>query len=351
MSAVAPKEVKRLSEEADRLHKELFGEKDGEQKAPPEEPAGQEEPDKQEKPPLAATANTGPEQGEPQGSSETEQDKPESSPVQQDEATWEHKYKTLQGIHRSKMARADDTIQSLTDELNQLKNRLDTLETNSPKAQAGPTTSTKLLNDDEIEDYGEDLISVIKRAAREELLAEFESIKQENRQLKELVGGVTSTVRNNAKKDLYSQLGKAVPNWKELNHSEEFLYWLEQPDAYSGEQRQNLLTQAFEKGDVSRVINFFNGFINEQDAVQQQEPSPVTRKPAVNMSDMVAPGKPRYDTAVAQTGTHRDERVWTQNEIQDFYDKSRKGFYRTRPEEKARIESEIIRAVNENRVR
>jgi hypothetical protein len=343
-----PKEVKRLSQEADELHKQLFGGKNAEGESADGEEQNTQETDKEA--PQKANSVQQDVQVQQTNSVPKSNATDDQSQVNPDDdpnsETWQQRYRSLQGIHNSKLSKADATIAAMQKQIDELKSSVDT---GKPPEQVN---STRLLKDDEIEDYGEDLISVIKRAAREELRDEINTLRAENTQLKDMLGGVNSKVSNTAKRDLYSELGQAVPNWRELNHSEDFILWLGQPDLYSGAIRQDLLTQAFENDDIERVINFFKGFINETGAVQpQQEPRSNTRKPAVDMADMVAPGKPRQDSAVAQTGTHRDERVWTQNDIQSFYTAVRKGKFRANPQQKAQIEADIVRAANEGRVR
>jgi hypothetical protein len=42
-------------------------------------------------------------------------------------------------------------------------------------------------------------------------------------------------------RDLHGQVERAVPNWREINNHPRWLQWLNLPDPYSGDVRQDLL--------------------------------------------------------------------------------------------------------------
>lgn len=326
---------------AEEMHKQIFGDPDNTEQA--------ETPETEETTDTTVEATEQVEQTV-EGETENVQDKDKNSVVPiVPEETWEQRYRSLQGIHRSRMKAAEI-------EINDLQGRIQTLEsTVQAPAQTETTTQSSGLSAEEIEDYGSDLISVMKRAAREEIQGELSTLRQENSSLRQQLGTVNGTVQQNVKTAMFSQLTSEVPNWRTINDSEGFHFWLEQPDPYSGARRQNLLTQAFDGNDTTRVINFFKGYISEAGAVQPP-PTPVdtpateTRQPQVAMENLVAPGKPRGDTSVAQTSTQNDGRVWSEKDIAAFYAKVQKGHYRNYPEEKGRIEREIHDAVQQGRV-
>jgi hypothetical protein len=341
--ASIPKNVIEQGKKADRLHKEIFGSADDE--------AVKDDETEETTDVEASAEETGEEKSEPAGEStpaaDTSGTQAEDIAAKEStdtEETWEQRYKSLQGIMRSNTNKHNQEIASLQNEINTLRSQV--------ASQSEPTPGKRYLTDEDTEDYGEDLINVVKRAAREEIDAELAALKKENATLRAAVSGVSSTVRQNVRNDLYSTLAEAVPDWKAINNSEDFLLWLEQSDPYSGVIRQDMLTRAFENNDATRVINFFRGFINESGAVKppagQDTP---TRDPKLDMKDFVAPGKPKGNSGQAQTGAQKDVRVWTQKDVQRFYSDVRAGKYRLNPEEKTRIEQEIIHAANTGNVR
>ena len=334
VTADIPKAVVKQSAAADVLHKEIFGDPNAPAANPPAEPVVEATP------PAEPTAEATPPAEPPVAAA------PPAEPVDSEE-TWEQRYKSLQGIYKSKMTRYAGQVEDLQGQLENVSQPAPV----EPELKTRPE-GQKLLNDEEIEDYGADLIDVVKRAAREEFGAELEALRVENTQLKEAVGGVTTSLQHNVRKDLYTMLSGAIPQWRDINGSDSFLYWLEQADPYSGALRQDLLTRAFENNDSERVINFFKGFINENGTVQPTPAAVTESAPSaqVNLQDYVAPGKPAGGTT-AQTANPKDERVWTNAEVTAFYSDVQKGKYRLDPDGKNAMEREIIAAANSGRVR
>ncbi len=270
---------------------------------------------------------------------------------------WQKRYSILKGKYDAEVPRQARQIKELKTELASVRGLLAQLNEQKPVAPAGsietPASLEKpaqrLLKQQEIEDYGEELIGVIHRGAAEAFNPEIAALKEEIKQLKGQLGGVSQTLHSSQRDSVLDILTREVPDWKTLNEDELFLSWLDQVDTFSGEPRQVLLDRAFGSGDAARVVAFFKGYLNENAALQppQQDEAPPARKTPSKLDDMVAPGKPKGASGGAQQG---EKRTWTQKQITDFYQAVNKGKYRNQPDKQAAIERDIVAAGREGRI-
>jgi len=211
------------------------------------------------------------------------------------------------------------------------------------------------VKDEEVAEYGADLYDFIKRAAQESVLPEVESrLRPMSQQVEQVSRSTASIVSNAAKTEeqkVHELLNTQVPNWLELNEDETFLAWLDQVDPYAGEPRAQLLNRAYKRYDGPRVVAFFKGFLNENATVAPQPtPAPSAGTPAVSLASMVAPGTQR---AGAQDGAPDggNKRIYTKQEIAQFYKDVSGGKYARSVDRRNAIEADIFAAQREGRIR
>jgi hypothetical protein len=112
-----------------------------------------------------------------------------------------------------------------------------------------------------------------------------------------------------------------VPGWRRTYDDPAWREWLDAPDDFSGRERRQLLNDAAEKGDVHRVAAFFQ---HPPAAQHGQARSYRSRQPA--------------------TGP----RVYTRQQIQNLYERRRKGEFNDATW--AKWEAEIFAAANQGRI-
>jgi hypothetical protein len=112
------------------------------------------------------------------------------------------------------------------------------------------------LTQSDLANFGPELLDVAQRAAQHAVGPELQQLRDENRDLQEQLSSA-------AKLALDRELDAAVPNWREINVSEQFHRWLSMPEPYSGIIRDRLLKDATAAVDPRRVIRFFQGFLRE----------------------------------------------------------------------------------------
>jgi hypothetical protein len=338
MSAL-PKAVKKQIEEANRVAEQMS------QPPPPRSP---------ETPPP--TDDQG--QGSPTAGGEAPPPPPAPAPE-----GWEQKYRVLQGKYNAEVPRLQKMANEQSTAIDQLQKQLTATQMmlaslNQPKAasgQAAPVAGTKLVKDEEIQEFGSDLYDFIRRTAQEAVGPDLDAkLRPVQQQVEEARSAASEVARERAltKRDkVFAALERAVPNWQAVNTDEGFLAWLDQADPYSGFRRGDLLKQAFERHDAPRVVMFFEGYRAENAAVTP--PSPTAGAPdsgsRQRLDELVAPGTVRAGSAGAPN--EAGKRVWTQKEVAAFYHDVTTGKFRTRADEKARLEADIIAAGREGRIR
>ena len=241
-------------------------------------------------------------------------------------------------------------------ENNQLSQRVSQMEQLLASLSAAPaqasqqTALQKLITDKDVEEYG-DSIDVMRRAAREEVLASRAEIAELRQALTQLQTNVVPKVESVAQRQaltaeqmFWSELSAEVPDWREINADQGFHSWLLEVDPLSGMTRQTFLDGAQNQLDAHRVAGFFRTW-------QSLNSGSVARPPrnaaASQLEKQIAPGRGRTS---ASTTSANDARAYTRAEVAKFFDDVRKGVYKGREQERDRIERDIFAAQGEGRI-
>ena len=212
----------------------------------------------------------------------------------------------------------DGKLNSLTEEVEALKAQM--------AAKREP-----LVKPEEVTEFGEPLVDLIRRAAREEVQSKDVEIAE----LKRKLDSVASATVENKEVGFYDKLADAVPDWMAVNDDPDFHAWLRDVDELTGAQRQAILSEAEEKRDADRVARFFKAFKK----VQETKAAAAT----ASLDSQVAPVTSRADAPPA------GKKLWSRAEIADFYARDRRGEFTD--EKAAAIDAEIQLAIREKRVR
>lgn len=274
----------------------------------------------------------------------------ETAPAPGDES-WEHKYKSVHGRY----TRSQEQIRQMSEQIQGLQNVIATMQANA--ASAPSTTSLpdfsaeRLITPEEASDYGEDFLKVVGKKAREELAPVIGAYQQKITELEQRLQGVSGAQAQDSHQKLMSTLDEKLPNWRDLNTNEEFLSWLQLPDAYSGDIRHNMLKAAYAQGNAHRVLAFFNGFLAEEAAVAPALGEPdysTTTVPKVPLQNLAAPG--RAKTAASAHAPAEKPNI-SRAQVASFYADVAAGRYRGRDAEKNKLEAQIFDAQREGRIR
>ena len=274
---------------------------------------------------------------------------------------WENRFKALKG-------RFEATQRQHTETIDQINQRIREMQREQPR-QLLPGESDQfpqLVSAKEVEDYGADLIDVMKRVATEAVMPLLKPIATTVGQVQARV----ETTADEASKQFLSRMNSAmdnrVPGWQDLNQDPNFIAWTKRNDVYSGLNRQELLQKAWYAGDSNRVAAFFEGFLAEEAAVdpaaaqarqqawqsagghaaQPPASSAPTTAPRVTLEQLAAPGRARA-AATAPVGTRP---VWTAEGISQFYMDCARGVFNGREAERLATEADLMAAQREGRI-
>jgi hypothetical protein len=212
-------------------------------------------------------------------------------------------------------------------------------------------TSEPLITDKERKEFGDEFLDVAGRRAREVITPEIAALRAEVAALKTQVGGVTQAVVIDSRQKVLDALDRNIPNWREINVSQEFKSWLGLRDAYSGAIRLDLLKQAFDGSDIARVEAFFHGYIADVAATRpagELNPNPSALPSGLDLAALAAPGRARQ---AAGANPPPEKPVFTRAQISTFYRDVNRGVYAGRDDERIAMEKTILLAANEGRVR
>lgn len=272
---------------------------------------------------------------------------------------FEQKYRTLQGKY-------DAEVPALRAQINGMERLVATMREPAQREPAPvvPPQNTTVVDIPaaDREAFGDDLIEAARRWALAEVSPRLNQLESTIATLKQGQTQIQATTQENslanarqrsmAWLDADTEIGR---NWRPINEDPKFWNgWLLQPDPYSGQQRLQLLREAFDTGQPVRVKAFIKAYLSEHTDAQIPAPQPVhtpapdagTGRPT--LEELAAPGRGSGPTHV---GAQPDKRIWSQANIRAFYRDVQSGAFNGREVEKTRLEQDIFAAAAEGRVR
>lgn len=247
------------------------------------------------------------------------------APPAEEDPSWEQRYRSLIGKYNAEVPRLVAGNRELTSKLQSMEQEIEAIKA------AKNTPRESLVKPEEVQEFGEPLVDLIRRAARDEVSSKDAEIAA----LKAKLDRFEATTTKTAEIDFYERLASAVPDWEDVNKNEGFLKWLGEYDELTGLERQNSLDDAVRMQDASRAARFFNKWkdINKTQAATSSR----------SLESQVVP-----DT-VTSTAAPVGKKIWTRAEIQDFYQKARRG--EIADDKMVAIEADIHAAHIEKRIR
>ena len=267
--------------------------------------------------------------------------KAQENPVEDENSnTFAQRWRSLQGVYNSEKARTS-ALEQQVQHLQQLVSSLQT-------APVANMAQSKFLTEQDTADYGNDLVDMARRAAREELkdfAGAVGSLKQDIDGMRQVVPAVrqlTQDNQQNAQERFYAALARAVPDYETVNANAQFHQWLLTPDPMTGILRQTYLVDAQRGGDVGRVATIFNSW-KSLSGTQGQTNARADAKRELELQQ--APGRNLSSTPTDKTG-----RIWDPKEISALYADKTRGKYAGKEAEFKALEQDIFLAQQEGRI-
>ena len=296
----------------------------------------------------AQTAPVVPDQVQPPAPAPVPQ-APPVPPAPPEPPNFEHQYNSMKGRYDS----AQRTIGAMQEQMQQLGDELmRTQQVMVQNVNRNPDLRGQVqpgyITEDDVKNYGPDLIDLQRRAALEAVTPALSALQQENQQLRQ-------AVQQQRTQSIYEKLDESMPNWREVNDNQRWRQWLRLRDFNSSPVRQEQLNRAMQAADAPRVVAFFNRFLEEEVATgqmpapQPSQPPSEPRVAAIPLMTLAAPGRPNPATGNSQVPDTKP--IWSHQEIRNFYDAVRTGYFNGREADKQRIEVDMFAAQREGRVR
>jgi hypothetical protein len=178
---------------------------------------------------------------------------------------------------------------------------------------------TNYLTQEDVQNYGNDLLDVAQRSALHAVAPHLMSLEQQNQELQRRLA-------QEARHRLDQQVERQVPNYREIDRDPKWHNFLRGTDPYTGQPFQSLLNIAIVDGDANRVAAIFRGFMNQTGDTQHA-----------------------YSAAPNRTRSS-GKSFYTRDQVKQLYRAHQQGAYAGREQEWARQEVDIIRAGAEGRI-
>lgn len=268
----------------------------------------------------------------------------------QNDQSWEQKYKSLHGMFAGMRAKID----GLEEQNALLMQRLES----KPQQQA-PASNDNVLSGEASnaelaahikqlsDDYGEDFVNIMRTVMR----AEFNGmIDQRLKPVTEKVQRSQEDSQRARQENFANQLTARVPDWRELWNNPEFQVWLDtNREDFSGRSYQELFRGANKDWNLDGMVRFFETFKRATGRVAAtQQGVGQTHQSSDPREDLVAPGKSSGSNNNPQQG---QKKIWTMLEVNQFYKDVQTGKYRGREADYQKIDAEIFQANREGRIR
>lgn len=237
------------------------------------------------------------------------------------------RYSSLQGKYNAEVPRLNAQLKEMDSRLQQMQKDNESLREELAKREQ----SNKYLTEQDEQDFGQDMVDLVRRGASEEAgkyAREAQKLKAQVEQLHTEVMRSRQETEAVREAEFYRTLATECPGWEQQNTDPAFLEWLKAADDVYGFPRNEALQRAYGTWDAHRVAAIFKEFRSKNAA------------PVNPLSRQVAPTHSRGAAQPQGTPT----RKWTQESIASFYDAWRRGH--VSEEDAKRIEVEILNAVN-----
>jgi hypothetical protein len=307
----------------------------------PQEGEGEGEEGRQQE--QQAEGEKKPEGQQPPVTPEVKPEPPKEQAPQEGDQTWEQRYKSAEGRFKARereAAQMQQHIRQLMAEVQELRQAVTSRDPAPPAREQGE----RLITPEEEAEYGAEFLDVVERKAQERmapLLKELEAVKAQ-------LSGVAQYTAQDAQGRMLAALDQNIPDWREINRTDEFKSWLQLADPFSGHRRHDMLLDAYGQNNAARVAAFFTAFQQEAAAIAPREQAqPAT--PKVPLENLAAPGRAR-SAAATPRAPESDKPTFSRAEIAQFYADRAKGKFVGREDESQKIERQIFEANNEGRV-
>lgn len=251
-----------------------------------------------------------------------------------DEKAWEQRYKTLQGMQQAEV-RSHKELKHQFEEL-----QAEVEELRKPREVAAPIS---LVSDEEIVEFGADLLDVQRRITREEMtpvLAQVTRLEQENKALRKQMGNTDAQVASSA---FEQKLALAVPDFDTINDDPKWAAWLDDVDPILRGPRRIVAQAAYARGDIEAIASYVGMF--------KSTGKPVSAAATTAASELKSQVAPMRSVSGTKELGDAQLRIYSEAETSKLFDKVGLLYRQGKTEEASKLDTELTLAYHQGRVR
>lgn len=247
--------------------------------------------------------------------------------------TWKQKYRTLDGMYKADGSRLHQQVKQLTAQVSEMTQRLE------QQAAEPALTAQKLVTDTDVETFGQDLIDLQRRIAKEvgaSFEGRLEALSAQNAALTEKLEQTGTRV---GEMTFEQRINRAVPDFDALNSDQKWFDWLDEVDPLIRAPRRVVAQEAFDTGDVEAIAHYVAMFRQSAQPVLQANDR------HAELERQVTPTRVSSASSVAPQGKVYSMAAWN-----TAYDKVAQLNAKGKYDEAKTLEAELDAAAGEGRV-
>jgi hypothetical protein len=236
---------------------------------------------------------------------------PAADPRENDPAYWRQRFNVTAGVLKAERTERQATTTEFQRQITELQEQVRTLQANKPPGETDLDV-TQFFTPEQVEQFGEDQCKAMALAATKSAQAAVQTaIEKEVKPLREQEQRREARTVEERKQEFTDKLTELVPNYLEIDQSEDWREWLAQEDEASGLQRQVILSNHTHVLNAQKVARMFSDFLKTK-----TKPAP----PVVGKGNGAGPsGEPPPAASPAAA------RAPTDAEVKDFYKRAALG--------------------------
>lgn len=244
---------------------------------------------------------------------------------------WKHRFDVIQGKYHAETADLRGQVSSLRD----------TLEAFVAEPPKQPQSTFDNVLDNLEEEYGEEFSNALNTRIQTLVNAELSKVSSK---VDQEISSVKQVQAQNEEQLFQDSIAKFVPNWTSINTDPMFIDWLDNNvESFSGFNFMSILRSAYSNRDLDKVTKIFSTYIDAVKRTKQQQPS-VSQEQV----SMISP--PRRGSVTSNTLDNNSGKVFTQAEIQEFYQKLNAGDFKGKDDYVRQTKLAILQANADGRI-
>ena len=320
-----PKQVQKQLEEVEELEKALQAQNNPEEV----QDTDQEEAETEAVETSEAEPAPEPKKAEPANTSPTD--------VEDD---FKQKYSTLRGKYDAEVPRLHQEVKQLTDELAAFRKEMTAKQAEPTK----PKEKVRLVTDEDRAEFGEELLDVQRRVAKEVSQEYEDRFEQQEAVIKALQEKVAETGSQVGEVGFSQKLAQLVPDFPQIDSDERWVKWLNEHDPMLRGPRRVQAQAAFDAGDAEAIAHYVTLWKDTLAAPVEDKPERQSE-----LEKQVAPNRSANSVRTQSAG--QSAKQYSSKEADAAWNRVRELTTRGKHADAEKLEAELTAAYVEGRVR